>query len=405
MCPDSSGHNDDNDDNGNTNYDRNKNKSNEILTKNNTDLLTKKSVDIRTKIEEMANANSSLLKLNKELQSRAEILNEKQAHIDGRREIIDYNLDIKKDYNKLNAEISAINEGLGDLNSELVKVNEALIISIDNISNKYEQQREFINIAAHEIRSPSQAILGHAELLNLEPINSKKYLELITRNAERLDLLTSNILDASRIDNKTLVLKMEQFNLVKLIEQIVEDINSRIANEKDKNIKVVCKISTSEKGFKAKDSKEAELVNQDISVIVNADRARITQVIFNLLDNSIKFTKEGKILITLRKNILKARTRTKCKEGSITNELNQGKEGEEGEIIIQINDPGKGINPKILPRLFSKFASDSTTAGGTGLGLFISKNIIEAHGGEIWAKNNENERGALFYFSIPTCLK
>jgi signal transduction histidine kinase len=108
--------------------------------------------------------------------------------------------------------------------------------------------------------------------------------------------------------------------------------------------------------------------------IVEADKDRISQVISNLLANAVKFTNEGVIRIAAEKN--------------------------NGEILVSIKDTGTGVDPEILPRLFTKFVTKPET-GGTGLGLFISKSIVEAHGGRIWAENNTDGKGATFYFSLP----
>ena len=145
---------------------------------------------------------------------------------------------IKNEHNIPKLKILEIIQSLGDLNRELVNVNKDLIASLENLNKKHDMQQEFISIAAHKIRSPCHAIIGYVELLNLEPVNSKRYPKLIARNTERLDLLISNILDASRIDNKTLTLKKEKFDLVELIKQIIEDINDKLKTEKNKNMDV-----------------------------------------------------------------------------------------------------------------------------------------------------------------------
>ena len=122
---------------------------------------------------------------------------------------------------------------------------------------------------------------------------------------------------------------------------------------------------------------------EDNIVLIDADRAKITQVIFNLLSNAIKFTKKGTITIKSEKK----------------EEEQQQKEDIQQEVIVSIKDTGEGIDHEILPRLFSKFATKSYH--GTGLGLFISKSIVQAHSGRIWAENNADGKGATFYFSLP----
>jgi signal transduction histidine kinase len=118
-------------------------------------------------------------------------------------------------------------------------------------------------------------------------------------------------------------------------------------------------------------------------ILIKADKGRILQVISNLLNNAIEFTAEGTILVSIEKDKI-----------SNTNNNNTH------VIIASVKDSGQGIDQNILPRLFTKFASKSYK--GTGLGLFISKGIIEAHGGKIWGENNSDGRGAKFSFSLPT---
>src|SRR5215210_1415926 len=150
-------------------------------------------------------------------------------------------------------------ERIADFNRELLSAYKELAASLENLKKKYELQQEFINIAAHEIRGPCQAIIGYVELLNLEPTNSKRYLELITINAERLNLLISNVLDASRIDNNTLILKREKFNLLESVEQIIEDINNKIKTERNKNVEVIFEDIQLEDRRQINDNKDIEL--------------------------------------------------------------------------------------------------------------------------------------------------
>lgn len=157
----------------------------------------------------------------------------------------------------------------------------------------------------------------------------------------------------------------EQFNLEDLVLSIVRDTQKQIEIEgKDKDIKLEYRQS------------------KDDIVLLHADKQRITQVISNLIDNAIKFTKRGTISIVIDR---------KGNSDSNSNSPN--------EVTVSVKDTGSGIHPDILPRLFSKFASKSFQ--GTGLGLFISKNIIEAYGGKLWGENNADGRGATFTFSLP----
>ena len=219
-----------------------------------------------------------------------------------------------------------------------------------------KMQKDFINIAAHELRTPIQPILGLTEavLSKSKDETQKELLEVVVRNAKRLTTLIENILDVTRIENQSLSLQKERLNINGIILNILEEYESRDNKKKD-DVKIV---------FTPKDD-----------FFVEADKGRVMQVISNLMNNAIKFTLKGTITVT-----------TKKKE-------------ENNEIIVSIKDTGSGIDPEIMSRLFSKFATKSQT--GTGLGLFISQNIVEAHGGKIWAENNSDGKGSIFSFSLP----
>ncbi|HZD34918.1 MAG TPA: HAMP domain-containing sensor histidine kinase [Nitrososphaeraceae archaeon] len=234
-------------------------------------------------------------------------------------------------------------------------------------------QKEFINIAAHELRNPIQPILGLSDILlqsgtfldkrNINQDKQKELIEIIARNARRLQRLTEDILDVTRIEGRTLKLNKQKFLLVKIIREMLGDYNTNIMNS-NKNIIIAFS-----------NSKELE------STYVFADQNRIKQVMSNLIDNAIKFTSEGTITVTA--------------------EIEHGR----GHITIKVKDSGRGIDPEMLPKLFTKFATKSEK--GTGLGLYISKGIIEAHGGSIRAENNAavygagGGDGATFSFSLP----
>jgi signal transduction histidine kinase len=218
-------------------------------------------------------------------------------------------------------------------------------------------QREFVNIAAHELRTPIQPITGMIEILQ-ERFNNEKELkitkndlDILVRNANRLVRLSSDILEVSRIESNSLKLSKERFDINEMVKDVIEDvqkmsdtaINSDIEHRTDKHI------------------------------FVEADKTRVFEVITNLLRNAIKFTDVGTIIV-------KADLRG-------------------ADVQVDVRDTGKGIDPEIMPRLFTKFVTKSDQ--GTGLGLYISKNIIEAHGGRIWAYNNKDGKGATFSFTLP----
>ena len=219
-----------------------------------------------------------------------------------------------------------------------------------------KMQKEFINIASHEMKTPTQAILGMSGLLQYYPEKKDELIEIIRRNAKRLQTLTNDILDVTRIESQTFQLEKERFNIYELLSDVIKDYTERIKSD-NKNIELLY---------------EQQNINRPI--LVEADKGRINQVLSNLLNNALKFTDEGQIVVD-------------------AHESNNKK-----DIIVSIIDTGSGINKDIFTKLFSKFATKSSQ--GTGLGLFISKSIIEAHGGKIWAKNNK-DRGSTFMFTLP----
>jgi len=248
------------------------------------------------------------------------------------------------------------------------------------VSAKYDKQKEFISIAAHELRSPITPILGTLELIEYEfeeadkkEITLKKeYFERLVRNINRLERLVSEILDVTRIDDKSLKLKKEHFNLNEIVLDAIED-HRRQLDKSDGNTKILYEFKKEEERISGGADTPAK------EIFVTADKNRINQVIYNLLTNAIKFTKEGMVSISVKK-----------KKGK--NHID--------EVILSVKDTGIGIGSEILPRLFSMFATESEV--GTGLGLYISKNIVEAHGGKIWGENNTDGKGATFVFSLPS---
>ena len=220
-----------------------------------------------------------------------------------------------------------------------------------------KMQKEFISVASHELKTPTQAILGYSDLLLLHPENDEEIREGIQRNAIRLQNLTNNILDVSRIDSNMLKLKKERFNVIEKIAEVVNDMKS--IGGIDINL----------------------LESNKNPIMIKADKIRIYQVISNLLINAIKFTKQRhnyNTPITVYAEVKKSKS---------------------DEVVISVKDRGTGIDPDIQDRLFSKFTTKSEI--GMGLGLFISKGIVKAHGGKIWAQNNEDRNGATFAFSLP----
>ena len=241
-------------------------------------------------------------------------------------------------------------------------------------------QKEFINIASHEIRTPTQAIIALSDLLQTHPEKRDEIIQGIKRNAIRLQRLTNDILDVTRIESQTLQLNKELFNLNELISNILEDYKNQVNNTMVQLI-----------------FKNIKMENGSSSIFVEGDKYRLSQVICNILDNAIRFTKEGTISISIKKRIKRGGD-----EVITENSDKQKQEEQEDEAVVTLEDTGTGIHSEILSRLFSKFATKSNV-GGTGLGLFISKSIVEAHGGRIRGENYtyDGKKGARFIFTIP----
>jgi len=256
---------------------------------------------------------------------------------------------------------------LKEANRNLIEREEIIRSQYEKLKESDKMKSEFINIAAHELRTPILPILGISQILRSKVDDKEReYMDVIIRNAKRLQRLAENILDVTKIESQSLKLNKERFNLNDVITNTIDDIilNTVFKNKKNND-----------------EGDNIKLKYRPKNIFVEADRVRMTQVMSNLLNNSIKFTKEG--------------------GGSIS--INTEKE--DNHILVSVKDTGTGIDPEIVPQLFSKFVTKSFQ--GTGLGLFISKGIIEAHGGKIWAVSNNNiiandgEKGATFFFTLP----
>lgn len=242
-----------------------------------------------------------------------------------------------------------------DLYESLREANRNLIYSYQKLEEHDAMEKEFINLAAHELRTPSQSIIGYSEMLKDLPERNKQYEEAISRNAERLYSLVTNMLSIARIESQTMKLNKTVFDLNIKIENVIRDVNQQVEIRKADKVRI--------------DFIPSGRIN------ITADKEKIFQVFANLLNNAIKFTNEGTINISVEE-----------KEKS-------------NEAIVTIKDSGPGIDPEIIPHLFSKFKTKSEK--GLGLGLYISKNIVEAHNGKIEAFNNPNSKGATFIVRLP----
>jgi signal transduction histidine kinase len=257
-----------------------------------------------------------------------------------------------------NSQLLRANSQLEESNRQLEIANEKMIAINEQLERNEKIQKEFINVAAHELRTPIQPILGLAEIMHTKT-NDPEMLEIIgtiERSARRLLHLSSDILDTARIEGQGLRLSKENLEINELLLRSAQDYLPQFQR---KNLRL---------GFEPGEK-----------AMVSADKVRIAQVMTNLLSNASKFTNEGSVTL----KVVRA--------------------DQTGEVLVTLRDTGIGIDGDILPRLFTKFATKSEK--GTGLGLFISRNIIEAHGGRMWASNNEDGKGATFGFSLPLAEK
>src|SRR5215469_8247869 len=292
------------------------------------------------------------------------------------------NFDVPIQENKGNDELSLLGQSFNSmvqsiknyirkqnqLSSELKELNERL---------KYKDQLKdhFVYTSAHELRNPIQPILGLSEFMRYRNADEEgtEIFDIIIRNAKRLGGLSEKILDIRNIESRTLMLDKERFNINEMVRNIINEI--KLKENKIEIIFVEPKVDP---------------------VIVEADRMRIYEVMLNLLSNAIKFTKKSSTADASfndqGSNAIIIFTTIKCNQDNIN-----GKSGD--EIVISIRDRGTGIDPKIQKELFSIFVTQSGT--GSGVGLFISKGIVEAHGGKVWAENNAEGKGATFSFTLP----
>jgi signal transduction histidine kinase len=245
-------------------------------------------------------------------------------------------------------------------NIKLKESNEILSIQYKNIKESEKKKEEFLNIAVHELRIPIQPILGLTDVMysNVQDREQQELLKIVMRNANRLKRITDDMLEFTKIENHALMLKKEKLNLNVLISEILNEY--KMNEVKQQLVKIVygCR-------------------NKDDSIFVEADRDKLVQIIRNIINNAIKFNTNNHpifIIIDKKKDVK--------------------------EVIISVKDTGTGIHADILPKLFSKFTTIDSSRG-TGLGLYICKSIVEAHGGKIWAENNCSGNGATFNFKLP----
>ncbi|TBR11028.1 MAG: HAMP domain-containing histidine kinase [Candidatus Nitrosotenuis sp.] len=317
---------------------------------------------IHKRTESIEKVRTSLLETTKLIQARHEAISNKINQDAIHREV---NIRVNRGLEALERFIQVLRES--DLDADMlekaihdpiisksIKSEARKIFASDffrSVQSQLVMQTEFINIAAHELRTPIMPILVNIELLEQDFGKDNEEIKIIARNARRLQRLTENILSVTKIESGSLKLNKESFDVNSVISDVIKEETTRLENKK---IRLVHHTKLD-------------------SIYVYADKDRILQVIYNLINNAMKFTKEGDITIT--------------------------SEVVDNELIVSVQDRGAGIDHDILPLLFLKFSTKSNK--GTGLGLYISKSIVESHDGRIWAKNNTDGPGAAVGFSLP----
>lgn len=229
----------------------------------------------------------------------------------------------------------------------------------EELKVREQLKNEFIAIASHELRTPIQPLLGYAILAKKGKVSQEAAWEGVLREARRLQQLANDILDVSRIESGSLTYQMDKVQISSMLESVAGSAGANLAKDVSMELAV-------------------DEASRDLEV--ELDRSRMTQVLSNIIGNAVKFTEKGRIKIECRAFTSKNR------------------------VEIKVSDTGAGIPEQVLPNLFGKFvtksAGKSNGHGGTGLGLFISKAIVNAHKGEIYAYNNATG-GATFTIVLP----
>ena len=295
------------------------------------------------------------------------------------------NKKLKEELNERSSDLHEAFEIMNKSNKELQLANKELV-------NNNLQQKEFINTAAHELRTPTQAITGYIELIDelfKDLLDEKiritlrdqgkektilqlsKYQQLVLKNATRLNDLINDLLDLAKIDllDNDLRLNKERVDLIEEIKDFKD------------NYQTPRKKSGMHNDIIIKKNGDEKLNSK---LLVDIDRTRFSQILNNIVNNSFKFSNEnGKVTITIKEGV-------NNKNPSAVNN---------NTVFISISDEGKGISEDMLPRLFERFVTDSES--GTGLGLYITKKLVEAHGGSIWGYNNSKGKGCTFEITLP----
>jgi signal transduction histidine kinase len=252
-------------------------------------------------------------------------------------------------------------ERLENLRLRLEESNLNLGIANDKLEDLSKLKSEFVSLASHQLRSPLTAIKGYASMLvqgdygeiNIE---AKEAIDKIMQSSKNLSFVVEDLLNVSKIEQGGMKYEMTQFDFTELVKDTVENLS---ITAKQKNLLLINNIP--------KESK----------YIINGDKEKLRQVLINLIDNSIKYTPTGQIEVSLSEN--------------------------NNKITLKIKDTGVGIDEKIIKTLFEKFSRGEggrLNSSGSGLGLYLAKEIIEAHHGRIWVESEGKGKGSTFFVEM-----
>ena len=276
--------------------------------------------------------------------------------VEAKGQVLNYELklpDLSERWLQVNA--AAISNSAGEREGTILVFHD-----LTRLKQLERTREEFVANVSHELRTPLSLIKGYVETLldgaRNNPEVAERFLRIIERNTQRLDLLIQDLLTISALESERIKLVLQPVNLRPLAEKIFADLNSRAEN------------------------KNMELINELPDLMAKADTNRIDQVLANLVDNAIKYGRpHGQVSIG-------------------------GKKIDGEEIEIHVRDDGPGIPAEALDRVFERFyrvdKARSRDQGGTGLGLSIVKHIVQAHGGKVWVES-ELGKGATFFFTLP----
>jgi two-component system phosphate regulon sensor histidine kinase PhoR len=272
------------------------------------------------------------------------------------KQVLDYELklpDLSERWLQVNAAI--ISNSAGEREGTILVFHD-----LTRLKQLERTRQEFVANVSHELRTPLSLIKGYVETLldgaRNDPAIAERFLKIIERNTQRLDLLIQDLLTISALESERIKLNLQPVQLRPLVEKIFTDLKPPA------------------------DNKNIELVSQLPELTASADANRLEQVLANLVDNAIKYGRaQGRVTVG-------------------------GKKLDDGKLELFVQDDGPGIPPESLDRVFERFyrvdKARSRDQGGTGLGLSIVKHIVQAHGGEVWVKS-ELGKGATFFFTLP----